>query len=118
MDPQCASWSPMSTAMNWFSAVSPGEATNGGCDNYCDDEPNENYCEDLSLGGLSWRLPTIAEIEDLAVRNPPFENPDGDLWSVTSDNMDQMAWTANIEQPGMSVLLQKDATANVRCIAD
>ena len=117
LDPACAAWSPMVNGLDWHEAINPSQATTGGCNTYCDEEPDLNYCEDLDLAGYSWRLPTINELENLAMAYPPFDDAEGDLWSISSDAMDQMAWTANIDQPGMSVLLDKTASASVRCIA-
>ena len=117
LDPNCVAWSPMERGLTWHQAITPSEATSGGCDTTCDEEPDDNYCAELDLGGYSWALPTINEVEDLAIRQPPFEELEGDLWSTSSDSMDQMAWTANIDQPGMSVLLEKSSSADVRCIA-
>ena len=120
LDPfACAAWSPASDTITWHEAVSSAEATQGGCDSVCDEDTASNYCSDLTIGGYSnWRVPDIAEIESLATREPPFESIIHDLWSLNSDSMDNLAWTANIDQPGMSVLLEKSSAANVRCIAD
>ena len=115
----CGAWSPVSDPLSWHEAVNPSEADSGGCDSNCDEEPNINYCEQLSLGGVSnWRVPIISELEDLAIRQSPFVDILDDLWSLSSDSIDNLAWTANLDQPGMSVLLEKDSQAHVRCIAD
>ena len=119
LDPTaCVAWSPLSDTLNWFEAVSSSEASTGGCDQICDLDEAVNYCADLSLGGLSWRTPSIAELKDVTTRNPPFSNLDADLWSRDSDPLDELAWTANAEQPGMEISLDKTGLANVRCIAD
>ncbi len=115
----CAAWSPVSDTLNWHEAVSSAEANTGGCDTICDNDTDTDYCAQLSLGGLSnWRVPTISELEELATQAPPFTAMTYDLWSLNSDSMDNLAWTANLDQPGMSVLLEKSSGANVRCIAD
>ena len=115
----CVAWSPASQALTWYEAVSASEADSGGCDTNCDVDPENDYCANLNLGGIGhWRVPRISEIEDLATRQPPFDSIMHDLWSIDSDSMDNLAWTANIDQPGMSVLLEKNSEANVRCIAD
>ena len=117
LTPSCAAWSPMVSGFTWHEAINLSQATTGGCNATCDEEPDFNYCADLNLDGYSWRLPTITELENLAMDYPPFTDVEGDLWSISSDSMDQLAWTANVDQPGMSVLLDKSASANVRCIA-
>jgi len=115
----CSAWSPPEGPIDWHQSVSHSEAVSGGCASTCDEDTEQDHCANLSLGGLSnWRVPSIAELEDLATRSPPFEAIEHDLWSIDSDSMDNLAWTANIDQPGMSVLLEKSSEAYVRCIAD
>jgi|GEM_PF-2876167 len=114
----CAAWSPLSSAKTWHQVVSSSEAENGGCDEFCDVEPDLNYCADLDLGGFSWKTPTIDQLKDIVTRQPPFESLDHDLWSRDSDPIDEMAWTANADQPGMEVSLYKTSEAYVRCIAE
>ncbi|MEC7984768.1 MAG: DUF1566 domain-containing protein [Myxococcota bacterium] len=115
----CVAWSPASDVVTWHEAVDSAEAISGGCSETCDEDDSNNYCVNLSLGGLTnWRVPTISEIENLATRQPPFESILHDLWSINSDSMNNLAWTANLDQPGMSVLLEKNSQAHVRCVAD
>ena len=120
IDPNaCVAWSLASSPMTWHAAVSPSESNAGGCTENCDQLADDNYCTSLEVDDIThWRTPTIAELERLATSNPPFSDADADLWSIDSDAFDVMAWTANAAMPGMSVLLQKDSTIPVRCIAD
>ena len=115
----CKAWGPKTSSMDWYSAVSPTEAIAGGCSSHCDDD-GEGYCEDMGeIDGLSgdWGLPSIEDLEELALRNAPFTDLSGDLWSLDSDsNMNQLAWTADLTQPGMEVTLGKDSGAYVRCM--
>ena len=122
VDPlSCIAWGPISETMDWYEAVSPTEAIAGGCTSHCDDD-GEGYCEDMGeIDGLAgaWALPSIADLEALALRDAPFEELSGDLWSRTSDeNMNQLAWTADLSQPGMEIILDKGSGAKVRCIND
>ena len=115
----CMAWGPKTSFMDWFEAVSPTEAIAGGCTSHCD-EDGIGYCEDQAaipdLNG-SWALPSIANLEELALRDAPCDDLTGDLWSRDSDDtMNQLAWTADLTQPGMEVLLNKDSGANVRCM--
>ena len=114
----CGVWSPLSPELTWHQAISSSEATDGGCDQFCDLDTAQNYCADLQLGGFSWKTPTIAQLKDLTTRQPPFANTDYDLWSRTSDPVDELAWTSNIEQPGMDISLYKTSMAYVRCVAE
>ena len=113
----CSAWSPLSSAQTWHEVVSSDEANTGGCNDFCDAEPAINYCSQLDLGGLSWKTPSIEQLKDIVIRQPPFDNLDYDLWSLDSDPVDEMAWTVNAEQPGMEISLYKTSQAYVRCIA-
>ena len=120
IDPlSCTAWGPKSNSMDWYEAVSPSEAIAGGCTSHCDDD-GEGHCADVgSIDGLAgpWALPSIETLEQLALRDAPFEDPGGDLWSRTSDtNMNQLAQTVDLNQPGMSVTLDKNSGAYVRCM--
>ena len=118
IDPvNCSAWSPLSPATNWHEVVSNNEAEAGGCDEFCDAEPDINYCAQLDIAGLSWRTPSIDQLKDIVNRQPPFVEIDYDLWSRDSDPVDEMAWTANAYQPGMEVSIYKTSQAYVRCIA-
>ena len=115
----CAAWSPLSDYLSWYEAVSPSDASNGGCNGDCDEEPNVNYCQDLSTGSYSWRTPTINELQELAQSGIlPFDELDVELWSASSDNQDSLAWIINLDQAGMEISIQKTDEAKVRCIAN
>lgn len=114
----CVAWSSLSPAVTWHEAVSSSEAQDGGCDQFCDLDTEKDYCADLDLGMMDWKTPTIDQLKDLTTRQPPFENVDFDLWSRSSDPVDELAWTANIEQAGMEISLYKTSEAYVRCIAE
>lgn len=114
----CVVWSPLSPELTWHEAVSASEASDGGCDQFCDIEPEYDYCADLDLANLYWKTPSIDQLKDLTIRQPPFNDIDYDLWSRTSDPVDQLAWTANAEQAGMEISLYKTSGARVRCVAE
>ena len=79
------------------------------------DEAND-YCDSLSEGGFSdWKLPTITQLTDVSMRYNPFEEQEGDLWSSTLDQTG-LVETTNLEQPGMTILLDKSAGAFVYCV--
>jgi hypothetical protein len=115
----CTAWGPQEGSMDWYEAVSPEEAIAGGCSSHCD-EDDSGYCSDMEpVDGLdgSWALPSISDLEALALRAGPFEPLSGDLWSRSSDTyMNQLAWTADLDQPGMEVTLDKGSGAKVRCM--
>jgi hypothetical protein len=98
LDPSlCVAWSERSSGVTWNDAKS--------------------YCSSLSAGDRNdWGLPTGAELNDLAIRNPPFSELEGDLWSSTIDSTGLIN-TVNLEQPGMTILLDPDAVGFVRCIS-
>ena len=111
VDPStCLGWSSRSTeTMTWHDAVSAAEATG--------DESEQDYCADLAEGGRDdWRLPDVLTLEKLSTRGPPLEPLDGLLWSATPDTVDTLAWTVELSNPGLSLLLGKDDEAYVRCI--
>ena len=116
----CMIWSEKSDKkMDWHAAVSPAEADDGDCGTDCDNS-NENHCVELDPvdGFGQWFLPTLAQLEDLSVTSPPFDDLDGDLWSRDSDeNHTQLAWTAQLDQPGMTVTMGKTSALWVRCAA-
>jgi len=114
----CVAWSPLSPTVTWHETVSAEEARDGGCDQFCDLDTDQDYCANLDLGGRNWSTPTIDQLKDLTTRQPPFENVDYDLWSRDSDPVDELAWTANVEQAGMEISLYKTSEAHVRCVAD
>ena len=114
----CVAWSPLSPAITWHETVSASEARDGGCDQFCDQDTEQDYCANLDLGRLSWKTPSIDQLKDLTTRQPPFENTDYDLWSKSSDPVDELAWTANIEQSGMEISFYKTSEAYARCIAE
>ena len=60
---------------------------------------------------------TIEELEDIVMRTPPFAT-EGYIWSSTSDNMDEMAWTVDLSDAGMSIASMKSNPENLRCIDD
>ncbi len=98
LDPSlCVAWSNRaSSSMNW-------------------DDAND-YCNGLSEGGFSeWTLPTIGQLTDLAVREHPLEEVEGDLWSSTLDQTGLIE-TTNLMQPGMTILLDKSSSAFVYCV--
>jgi len=97
LDPNlCAAWSDKSESMRWAEA--------------------EEYCATLEGTELSgWRLPTIDELGSMAMNNPPMDDVLGDLWTSSEDSASGLKWTANLEQPGMEVLLDPSDLANVRC---
>ena len=97
LDPNlCAAWSDKSEPMRWSEA--------------------EEHCATLEGTELSgWRLPTIDELGSMAMSNPPMDDVLGDLWTSSEDNASGLMWTANLEQPGMEVLLDPSDLANVRC---
>lgn len=114
----CKAWSPMYTEKTWYESVSSEEAEDGGCVQICDNDPEINFCSDLELEGISnWRTPSIEELEDIVMRTPPFVEA-GYIWSATSDNMDEMAWTVDLSDAGMSIASMKSNPENLRCIAD
>lgn len=128
IDPvNCLTWSPLEKEIDWYEAVNPEQATEGGCTENCD-KSDRNYCADLNFGNISsWRLPSIDELEDISMRSPPFEDPmneldteglDADLWSYNSDAFDGLALTVNLAQAGFFIALEKDTLAAVRCVAD
>lgn len=114
----CVAWSSISSELTWHETVNSAEASDGGCDQFCDLDEVSDYCANLEQSGLQWRTPTIDQLKDLTTRQPPFEDTDYDLWSRTSDPVDELAWTANIEQAGMEISLYKTSKAHVRCIAE
>jgi len=99
IDPNlCVAWSSKSTAVTWSEAV--------------------EYCANLSEGSInSWTLPSLDDLEDMSLRNPPFTDLDGDLWSTDEDPNSGLVWTVNLSQPGMTILLGKDSTAYARCVS-
>jgi hypothetical protein len=107
----CLGWSSRSEEpMTWHDAVSAAETTS-------EDASQTDYCADLSEGGRDdWRLPDVETLESLSKRSPPLEPLDGDLWSRSSDTIDELAWTVELSNPGLSLLLGKDDEAYVRCI--
>ncbi len=97
LDPNlCAGWSAKSEAMTWAEA-------NEFCTNF----------DETDLTG--WRLPTIDELGSMTTSNPPMDDVLGDLWSSSEDSASGLMWTANLEQPGMEVLLDPSDLAYVRC---
>jgi hypothetical protein len=107
----CLGWSSRSTAqMTWHDAVSAAETSSS-------DASETDYCADLSEGGRDdWRLPDVETLEDISRRSPPLEPLDGNLWSTSSDSVDELAWTVELSNPGLALLLGKDSEAYVRCI--
>lgn len=114
----CVAWSALSPELTWHETVSVTEANDGGCDQFCDLDEVSDYCANLEQSGLQWKTPTIDQLKGLTTRQPPFDDADYDLWSRTSDPVDELAWTANIEQAGMEISLYKTSQAYVRCIAE
>ena len=108
----CLGWSVRSAVvMTWHEAVSAGETSHT-------DDSETDYCADLSEGGRDdWRLPDAATLENLSTRAPPLDELDGDLWSTTTDTaLDDLAWTVELSNPGLSLLLSKDSETYARCI--
>jgi hypothetical protein len=58
----------------------------------------------------------VLTLENLSTRGPPLEPLDGTLWRATPDTVDTLAWTVELSNPGLSLLLDKNAQAHVRCI--
>jgi len=113
----CLAWSDASAQMSWYAAVSSAEAEDGGCSTHCDEDSSSDYCADLS-GGFPWTVPTVEQLAELALRDPPFDDLSGDLWSRTSDDtFDELAWTVQLDQAGQEITLGKDSTLAVRCVA-
>ena len=112
LDPKlCLAWSDVSNDLTWYEAISTTESSN--------DQSDADYCAELSVDGYSnWRVPTVEELRDVSVRNHPFNNTSGDLWSSTKDPASGLVWTVNLDQPGMEVLLNPSDTALVRCVYD
>lgn len=97
LDPNlCGAWSAKSTAMTWLEA--------------------ESFCADLTDTDISgWRLPTLDELSSMAMGHPPLDDTLGDLWTSSEDSATGLMWTANLEQPGMEILLDPSDLAHVRC---
>ena len=108
----CLGWSARSAQeMTWHEAISADETA------HTDEDPSLDYCAQLSEGGWDdWRLPDAATLESLSTRSPPFDELDGHLWSRDSDTVDTLAWTVELSNPGLSLLLEKTQPAYVRCI--
>ena len=108
----CLGWSPRSAdPMTWHEAISANETTHS-------DDDATDYCASLSFGGRDdWRLPDAGTLEYLSTHAPPLDEPDGDLWSSSTDTVaTDLAWTIDLSNPGISILLGKDSDAYVRCI--
>ncbi|MBM74403.1 MAG: hypothetical protein CMK59_03310 [Proteobacteria bacterium] len=116
----CAAWSPPSDDLyTWYEAISTQEASQGGCSQVCDNDTETNYCADLELNDLEWRLPTDLELEGLSTRTPPFADIYvGYTWTIKSDAMEELAWTVDLSQEGMSIAQSKTNPLYVYCIAD
>ncbi len=115
----CLAWSPVaSSAMDWYAAASPEDATAGGCAVHCDDQPG--YCADLDTGGIgSWRLPSMDELQDAGFAEPPMEDLVGYLWSRdSSDAAESMAYQNELATPESVFMAGKDQEGLVRCVAD
>ena len=99
IDPNlCVAWSSKSSEVNWEESV--------------------EYCNALSEGALeNWSVPSLEDLEDMSLRNPPFTDLEGDLWTMDEDPNSGLIWTVNLNQPGMTILLGEDSTAYVRCIS-
>ena len=99
IDPNlCAAWSSKSDPLTWSEAAS--------------------FCSSLTEGNIEyWSIPSLSDLEDMSIRNPPFEDKDGDLWSTEEDPNSGLIWTVNLAQPGMTILLESSSQAHVRCIA-
>ena len=112
LDPKrCLAWSEVSNDLTWYEAISTTESSN--------DQSDTDYCAELNIDGYSnWRVPTVDELRDVSLRNHPFTNTSGDLWSSTKDPASSLVWTVNLDQPGMEVLLNPSDTALVRCVYD
>jgi len=122
----CLAWSPKSEELTWHATVNSDEAESGGCTADCDEETLA-YCDDLgALDGYNqWRVPNIDTLEAMALRAPPFDEKEGedalegDLWSRnTGEQALSLAWTAELSQPGFTVLLDKESAAHVRCVTN
>ena len=99
VDPiECRAWSKLTSQVNW--------------------EEAQDHCANLSTGGVSWSIPSIGALEALANRSTPFEQTDSDLWSSDIDSASGLIWTANLDQPGMSILLDRSSEAGVRWVGD
>lgn len=108
----CLGWSDRSPVeMTWHEAISADETT------HTDEDPDTDYCAQLTKGGRDdWRLPDAATLENLSTRSPPFDELDGHLWSRDTDTVESLAWTVELSNPGLSLLLEKTQTAYARCI--
>ena len=97
LDPDlCGAWTDKSETMTWMMA--------------------EDFCASFESPELTgWRLPTIDELGEMSRGDHPFEDISGDLWTSSADSGSGLVWTANLEQPGMEVLLDPSDRASVRC---
>jgi hypothetical protein len=117
----CLAWAEESQAtMDWYSAVSPEEAEEGGCRDACPEE-GEGYCAGISgLGGRDdWRMPNKAELFSAAQASPPWEQLDQWLWTLDTDaNVPDNAWSVNLADGGATWGKPKEGVElPVRCVS-
>ena len=99
VDPiDCRAWSTLKSSVTW--------------------EEAQEHCENFSLANIAWSIPSISVLEAMANRSTPFEQTDSDLWSNDIDSASGLIWTANLDQPGMSILLDRSSEAGVRCVGN
>ena len=99
VDPtDCRAWSTLHSPVTW--------------------EEAQEHCATLSVGSGTWSIPSISVLEAMANRSTPFEQTDSDLWSSDIDSASGLIWTANLDQPGMSILLDRSSEAGVRCVGN
>jgi len=99
IDPNlCAAWSSKSTLLNWEDALS--------------------YCLSLEEGSITnWQMPSFDDLQDMSLRNPPFEDLDGELWTTFEDTTSGTIKTINLSNAGSTWLIPKNNQAYVRCIS-
>ena len=57
----CVAWSTLSDAITWHETVSASEARDGGCDQFCDLDEDQDYCHDVVVVAIALLLPRPLE---------------------------------------------------------
>ncbi len=117
----CLAWAEESQAtMDWYAAVSPDEAQEGGCRDACPEE-GEGYCVGIAgLGARSdWRMPNKSELLSAAQADPPWTVLDQWLWTLDTDsNVPENAWSVNLADGGAIWGKPKEGVElPVRCVS-